>query len=61
MNYLGQTGTDNINRMITKTGFLDIVICCNILQMVPMKSDHSKYLIILTVIKLSSFHSSKNI
>jgi len=57
---LGWIETDNINRMITITGFY-IVAFCNNHQMGPNQSDvsdHSyKQLITLTVITLSRFYT----
>jgi hypothetical protein len=54
---LGQTKTDNITQMITITD--DFIDDFNNEQMVPMKSNHIKHPITLTMITLSSFHCTK--
>jgi hypothetical protein len=47
---LGQRETDNIIRMITITGYSNVVVDNNVLEVGPKKSVHNKQLIILALI-----------
>ena len=53
---LGQRETDNIIRMITITGYSNVVVDNNVLEVGPKKSVHNKQLITLTLITLSGFY-----